>query len=51
MKDAAFLAEAQKLDMMLSPKSGEDLTAIVHRVANTPPDIIKKAAQVLEWSE
>lgn len=51
VKDPAFLAEAQKLDMMLRPKSGEDVTAIVQRVANTPADIIKKAAQVLEWSE
>lgn len=51
MKDPAFLAETQKLDMMLRPKSGEDVTAIVQRVANTPADIIKKAAQVLEWSE
>jgi tripartite-type tricarboxylate transporter receptor subunit TctC len=51
MKDPAFLAETQKLDMMLRPKSGEELTAIVKRVASTPPDILKRAAQVLEWSE
>jgi tripartite-type tricarboxylate transporter receptor subunit TctC len=51
MKDPAFLAETQKLDMMLRPKSGEELTAIVQRVASTPPDIVKRAAQVLEWSE
>jgi len=51
MKDPAFLAETQKLDMMLRPKTGEEVTIIVQRVANTPTDIIKKAAQVLEWSE
>jgi hypothetical protein len=51
MQDKAFLAETQKLDMMLRPKSGEELTQIVKRVAATPPDVLKKAAQVLEWSE
>lgn len=51
MQDKSFLAETQKLDMMLRPKSGEELTQIVRRVSATPPDILKKAAQVLEWSE
>jgi tripartite-type tricarboxylate transporter receptor subunit TctC len=51
MKDPAFLADTQKLDMMLRPTTGEELTAIVKRVASTPPDILKRAAQVLEWSE
>jgi tripartite-type tricarboxylate transporter receptor subunit TctC len=51
MLDPAFLAETQKLDMMLRPKSGEELSQIVRRVAATPPDVLKKAAQVLEWSE
>jgi tripartite-type tricarboxylate transporter receptor subunit TctC len=51
MQDKNFLAEAQKLDMMLRPQSGEEVTAIVQRVAATPPDILKKAAQLLEWNE
>lgn len=51
MQDPAFLAETTKLDMMLRPKSGEEVTAIVQRVANTSPDIIKKAARALEWAD
>lgn len=51
MQDPAFLAETKKLDMMLRPQSGEQLTAIVQRVANTPKDIVNRAAKALEWTE
>ena len=51
MKDPAFLADTKKLDMMLRPKSGAELTKIVQRVANTPKPIINKAATALEWKD
>ncbi|MBX9741368.1 MAG: hypothetical protein K2X62_14935 [Beijerinckiaceae bacterium] len=51
LKDPAFLADAKKLDMMIKPQTGEELTAVVQRVANTPKDIIQQAARVLEWTE
>ncbi|MDB5508034.1 MAG: tripartite tricarboxylate transporter family receptor [Hyphomicrobiales bacterium] len=51
LKDAAFLADAKKLDMMLRPQTGEQLTATVQRVASTPKDVLQQAARVLEWTE
>ena len=51
MRDPAFLAEAQKLGMMLRPDTGPAVEALVKRVANTPKPVLLEAARLLEWKE
>ena len=38
-KDAAFLAETEKLSVDVEPERGEALDKLVARIAATPPDI------------
>ncbi len=47
MTDPAFLAEAQKLGMEVSPVSGEDVEALVTRIMNTPDDLAQRARDAL----
>ena len=51
MKDAAFLAEADKLGMMLRPASGAEVEALVRKVADTQRPVLEEAARVLEWKD
>jgi hypothetical protein len=51
MVDEKFKLEAQKLMMPIHPISGEELSNMVRNVAMTPPDIIQKAAEKLEWKD
>jgi len=48
MKDPAFLAEAQKTNMDISPSSGEAAQAVAEAIANTPPAIVARAKAILE---
>src|SRR5262245_25179940 len=48
MKDPAFLAEAQKVGIEISPISGEKFEALIMRVGTTPPTIIEKAVNSLK---
>lgn len=48
MKDADFLAEAEKLGIEIDPVSGEKFEALVKRVAAAPPDIVEKAVNALK---
>ncbi len=41
--DPAFLAEAKKLNLEVSPTSGEETQALIRKVYTTAPDIIEKA--------
>ena len=51
MKDPAFLAEADKLGMMMRPASGAEVEALVRKVADTPRPVLEEAARVLEWKD
>ena len=48
MKDAAFLAEAQKIGIEIDPVSGEQFEALIKRVAASPPEIVEKAVNALK---
>jgi tripartite-type tricarboxylate transporter receptor subunit TctC len=48
MKDPAFLAEAQKLQLDVSPMSGEAMQALVGDLANTPADVVARVKAALE---
>lgn len=46
-KDPAFLAEAQKLQLDISPMSGETMQAMVEDLAKTSPDVIARVKAAL----
>jgi hypothetical protein len=48
MKDPAFLAEAAKLQLDVSPMTGEALQALVGELAKTPPAIVSRVRSALE---
>jgi tripartite-type tricarboxylate transporter receptor subunit TctC len=47
MKDAAFLADAEKAQLEVNPVAGEELQKLVAEIYKTPPEIAKQAAQLL----
>ncbi len=47
MTDPAFLAEAEKAQLEVNPVAGEDLQKLVAEIYRTPPEVAKKAAQLL----
>jgi tripartite-type tricarboxylate transporter receptor subunit TctC len=48
MQDPAFLAEAQRLSMEISPVSGGDVEALVTRIMGTPSDLATRAREALK---
>jgi tripartite-type tricarboxylate transporter receptor subunit TctC len=48
MKDPAFLAEAAKTQMDISPSTGEEAQKFADMIANTPPAVIAKAKVILD---
>jgi tripartite-type tricarboxylate transporter receptor subunit TctC len=48
MKDPDFLADAQKLNLEISPVSGERFEALIKQVAGSPPAVIEKAVSALK---
>jgi hypothetical protein len=42
MKDKAYLAEAKKLKMEISPTSGEELAEVISAVMATPKSVVEK---------
>ncbi|MBI4494434.1 MAG: hypothetical protein HY690_16755 [Chloroflexi bacterium] len=46
--DPEFLAAAEKAQLTLSPKTGEEVTRIAQAVLSTPPAMLAKLRQVLE---
>jgi hypothetical protein len=48
MKDPAFLEEAEKLGMEVSPVTGEDVEALVAKIMNTPDDLAERAREVMK---
>jgi tripartite-type tricarboxylate transporter receptor subunit TctC len=48
MKDPAFLAEAPKLQLDVSPMTGEEVQALVGELARTPPEIAGRVKAALD---
>ncbi len=48
--DAAFRAEAQKLNLDLDPQTGEAVEKIVHQILSTPPDIVARVRALMAVS-
>ena len=43
IKDRETIAAAQKMDMTLQPKSGEEVERMIAQFQATPPELVKKA--------
>ena len=48
MKDKAFLAEAAKLQLEVSPMAGEAVQALVGEIVRTPPSVAARVRAALE---
>jgi tripartite-type tricarboxylate transporter receptor subunit TctC len=48
MEDAGFLAEAEKLQLDVSPMTGEEVQALVAELAKTPPAIVGRVRAALD---
>jgi tripartite-type tricarboxylate transporter receptor subunit TctC len=47
MTDPTFMADAERSQLEVNPVSGEDLQNLVADIYRTPPEVAKKAAQIL----
>jgi tripartite-type tricarboxylate transporter receptor subunit TctC len=47
MTDPAFVADAEKSQLEVNPVAGDDLQKLVAEIYRTPPEVAKKAAQLL----
>lgn len=47
MSDPAFLADAEKANLDISPLSGEELEKTVHGILKTPPALLSKLKQII----
>jgi hypothetical protein len=50
MKDPDFIADAAQLQLELSPMAGEEVQALVARLAGTPPEIVARVRTALAAS-
>lgn len=50
MTDPDFLAEAERLGIVIRPQSGEAIQALVEQAATTPQDVLDRTADILGWS-
>jgi len=48
MQDKAFLAEADKIKLEITPVTGEAVQKLVAEIYATPPEIVKQAAQAVK---
>jgi tripartite-type tricarboxylate transporter receptor subunit TctC len=48
MKDPAFIADAAQLQLELSPMRGEEVQALVGKLAGTPPEVVARVRGALE---
>ena len=46
-RDPAYLAEARELQIDISPLAGEEIAAILHRLAGAPPALIERYKDIL----
>ena len=51
LKDKAFLAEVEKLQIAIDPMSAEEVSAIVAETINAPPEVVAKAKAAMEAPE
>ncbi len=42
LRDPAFLADTKKRQYSVNPVSTKDVTAFVHKVVNTPPELLAR---------
>jgi hypothetical protein len=47
MKDAAFLADARRLRLEITPSSGDEVQRSVHQVLSTTPAIVRDTAAAM----
>jgi len=47
LTDPAFMADAEKAQLEVNPVAGDDLQKLVAEIYRTPPEVAKKAAQLL----
>jgi tripartite-type tricarboxylate transporter receptor subunit TctC len=48
VKDAEFLAEANKANLEIAPASGEDIEKAIHNLFKTPPAVVAKLKDILK---
>jgi tripartite-type tricarboxylate transporter receptor subunit TctC len=48
MKDPAFLADAEKLQLPVDPLTGQEAEAVVAKMTSVPPAIAAKAKAIYE---
>ena len=48
MRDQAFIADAARLQLEIDPMTGEEVQALVARLALTPPEIVEPRRTALE---
>lgn len=48
MNDPDFVADAAQLQLELSPMRGEEVQALVAKLARTPPEIVARVRAALE---
>ncbi len=48
MKDPGFIAEAAKLQLDVDPMTGEEVQALVGKLAQTPPEIAARVRAALD---
>jgi hypothetical protein len=46
-KDAGFLSEAARVQLDVSPSTGEDVQAFVKRIYASPPAVVERAKEAL----
>lgn len=49
VKDPAFLADAEKQNLQVRPKTSTEIEALISRATATPEAIRRRAATILEW--
>ncbi|MBM3607129.1 MAG: hypothetical protein FJX29_01545 [Alphaproteobacteria bacterium] len=49
LKDKDFLAEAEKLKALITPKSGSEIEALMRSAFATPKEVLQRTAELLEW--
>jgi tripartite-type tricarboxylate transporter receptor subunit TctC len=47
-KDPAYIAEAQKLDIDVSPIGGDDILKLIDDISKTPPELLKKVEKLIQ---
>ena len=47
MRDPAFLADAEKANLDISPLTGEEWEKTVHGILKTPPVLLAKLKQII----